>query len=280
MGPITLGTYSFDGINYADCGLCLLAYVNCDGSSCEKTLYAEEGSVEISEIGFETGDTFSAQLNGVVFREVEIDPSTYQSTVIPDGDTWCFDGFEFTQEVAIPEPPAPAECPDSANCIGAEIPDYQLMSCATGEMVSAHSLMDTQEKGLWMVLTASWCSACRQFIPEVRNTESELETNGVHVIYVMGENTDYLEPSLMECQQYANVYGEGALDRFYIDFSEGAAFRSTFDAMWPYTGPMGEFGLPWNGMVRSGMYNYEYVYADGSGVGDLNVGVNSLINNP
>ena len=33
------------------------------------------------------------------------------------------------------------------NCVGDAVPDYQLLSCATGELTSAHSLMDQEGKG-------------------------------------------------------------------------------------------------------------------------------------
>ena len=275
-GPTTPGTYSLDGINYADCGLCLLAYTNCSGESCEKTLYAEEGEVEITEIGLNNGSRLTARLRNVVFREVNIDSSTFQSTQVPNGQTWCVNDFEINQELANP---AASGCDQAGvNCLGESIPDYDLLSCATGEMVSAHSLMDQEERGLWMLLTAGWCSACRQVIPQIRDQEDTLTGLGVNVIYVMGEDSNYAEPDLDDCQRYANSYGPDAVERFYIDFGQGRSFANTFDNLWPYVGPNGEFGLPWSGIVRSGMYDYEYVYADGAGVGDINDGINSLVN--
>ena len=274
-GPTTPGTYSLDGLNFADCGLCLLAYTNCTEDSCEKTLYAEEGELEITEIGTSDGDRFTARFKNVVFREVTIDDSTFRSTEVPDGQTWCINDVEITQEFSNP---GAASCAGPGmNCIGDSIPDYTLLSCATGEMVSAHSLMDQEEKGLWMMLTAGWCSACSRTIPQVRSQEQRLAEVGVNVIYVMGEDSSYAEPDLAYCQRYASAYGEGALERFYIDFSQGRSFASTFDNLWPYTGPGGSFGLPWSGVVSSSMYNYEYIYADGAGVGDINNGINSLV---
>lgn len=50
-GPTEPGVYSLARINYADCGLCLLANTNCTEDGCDKVLYAEEGEVEITEIG-------------------------------------------------------------------------------------------------------------------------------------------------------------------------------------------------------------------------------------
>ena len=50
-GPTSPGRYELNGINYADCGLCLLMLVNCTGSAnCEKTLYADQGTVEITKL--------------------------------------------------------------------------------------------------------------------------------------------------------------------------------------------------------------------------------------
>ena len=274
-GPTEPGVYSLDGINYADCGLCLLAYTGCTAEGCEKTMYAQEGEVEITSIGLNNGDRFTARLNNVVFREVTIDTSTFTSTEVADGQTWCLNDYALDQELVDPNQ-STCERPE-INCLGESIPDYNLLSCATGEMVSSRSLMDEKEKGLWMILTAGWCSACRQFIPQIREQETMFDELGVNIIYVMGEDSNYAEPDLMDCQSYANSYGEGALDRFYIDYSAEGSFYSTFTNLWPYTGPQGEFGLPWNGMVRSGAGNYEYVYADGSNTGDVNTGLNALI---
>ena len=48
-GPTTPGSYSLDGINYADCGLCLLIAADCNGESCAKTFYADAG--DCTELG-------------------------------------------------------------------------------------------------------------------------------------------------------------------------------------------------------------------------------------
>ena len=44
-GPMVPGVYSLDGINYADCGLCLLIEMGCSNPQqpCSKTFYADAG---------------------------------------------------------------------------------------------------------------------------------------------------------------------------------------------------------------------------------------------
>ena len=69
----------------------------------------------------------------------------------------------------------------------------------------------------------------------------------------------------------------GALSRFYIDYGQQGSFRETFNSLWPYTDSNGSFSLPWNAMVRSGNYRYEYVYADGAG-GSYETGLSALVN--
>ena len=276
-GPTAPGTYELDGISYADCGLCLLAHKGCNSGECEQTFYAQEGTVEISELNFEGSGQLTARLNHIVFREVTINPSTSSATEVPEGQTWCLEEFDLNETLS-DLPSGSGDCgASSASCIGDAIADYELLSCATGETVSAHTLMDQNEKGLWMVLGAGWCGACSSFIPEVRAREASLDAQGVHTIYVLGEDRNGARPSLDYCSSYAARYGEGALARFYIDNSDGGSFRSTFSQLWPYTGPNGSFGLPWNAMVRSGAYRYEYVYADGAG-GSYEAGLNELIN--
>ncbi|MBT6433940.1 MAG: hypothetical protein HOK28_12645 [Deltaproteobacteria bacterium] len=98
-GPTEPGTYSVEGSNYADCGLCLLALTGCtEGGTCEKYFYADVGSVTITEFG-QNGETFAGELNSVVFKEVTIDPDTYVSTPVAGGETWCMNGHSFSLTV-------------------------------------------------------------------------------------------------------------------------------------------------------------------------------------
>jgi len=93
-GPSTPGTYSLDGNNYEDCALCLLLVLGCDADYyCEKVFFVDEGELDVAAMGG-GNQSFRATLNGAVFREVSIDPSTYRSTPVPGGDNWCLDDFE------------------------------------------------------------------------------------------------------------------------------------------------------------------------------------------
>ena len=93
-GPSGPGGYSLDGNNYEDCALCILLVMDCDGDyACDKVFFADEGSLDISQM--DGGNKpFQATLNGAVFREVSIDPNTYRSTPVPGGESWCLDNFQ------------------------------------------------------------------------------------------------------------------------------------------------------------------------------------------
>ena len=91
-GPTLPGTYTLDGSNYADCGLCVLLYEGCDAnlSNCVKTFFASEGEVLLDALPPQSSD-FEATLTNVVLEEVTIDPMTYTSTPVADGSLWCMD---------------------------------------------------------------------------------------------------------------------------------------------------------------------------------------------
>jgi len=93
FGPVQPGTYNLGGSNYADCGLCLQAAQNCS-LTCETDYYADEGLVHLTALWADNG-TFAGSFEGVVFREVTIDAATFVSTPVPDGKTWCMDGYSF-----------------------------------------------------------------------------------------------------------------------------------------------------------------------------------------
>ncbi len=94
FGPSAPGSFSLTGSNYSDCALCVVLITDCDEQySCDQVFFADVGTVDVWSIGA-AGSNFTATLSNVVFQEVEIDATTYVSTPVPGGDTWCVDGFQ------------------------------------------------------------------------------------------------------------------------------------------------------------------------------------------
>ena len=96
-GPTAPGMYALEGVNYRDCGLCLRIWANCGEESCEKSFYANEGIVEITEMGAD-GSLFVGALNNVVFKESTFDDD-YTSIEVSGGERWCVNGYTFELEV-------------------------------------------------------------------------------------------------------------------------------------------------------------------------------------
>ncbi len=256
-GPTTPGTYTLDGINYADCGLCLLAYSDCGDQACDKTFYAELGDVEITDIGFDDGLDFAGVLRDVVFEEVTIDSGTFRSTPVPGGETWCFGEFEFGATISQPQA---AECdPNTYSCVGDEVRDVSFQSCETGEMVSLRE-MNAEADGTWMIMTAGWCSACHAYIPTVFQRLAEggdMADANVNLMLILGED-DAGAPATYEfCQSYMTRYDHIASD-FYID----PGYETVFGNIWIYPDASGVFGLPWQGIFQGG--TNEFLYSDGN----------------
>ena len=272
-GPTSPGSYSLDGINYADCGLCLILSAECDGTSCAKTFYADAGDVDIDAIGFGEGEQFSGMLRDVVFTEVTIDAESFVSTPVPGGETWLIDDFAFNGFVS--SAPQAGECDSGRfDCIGETVSSFVFQSCATGEFVNIQDL-NADADGTWMILTAGWCSACHTWIPQVFDAiGADLSEFNINLMVILGEDTNGDAPTLDYCEGYGNQYDEG-LANFYIDNNGSQSYSTVFENVWIYPGDGGSFGLPWNGMFRGG--SGEYVYADGAGVGDINTGINAML---
>jgi len=91
FGPASAGTYNLSGGNYADCALCVLVIGDCNNEySCDQVFFAAEGTLSVQSLS-DHGGPFRATLRDAVFEEVSIDSSTYESSPIPGGDTWCID---------------------------------------------------------------------------------------------------------------------------------------------------------------------------------------------
>ena len=90
-GPDAPGTYALDGMNYADCGLCLLLLTDCSNDyQFDQVFFIRDGTLDIEAIS-PSGGPFRAILRDAVFEEVTIDATTYTSTPVEGGDAWCID---------------------------------------------------------------------------------------------------------------------------------------------------------------------------------------------
>ena len=87
------GVYSLAGSNYSDCALCVMVWFQCDANyNCEKAFIADEGNLNIRSMAG-VGSTFDATFENVVLHEVTVNPETYESTRVQNGETWCLDGY-------------------------------------------------------------------------------------------------------------------------------------------------------------------------------------------
>jgi len=278
-GPTEPGRYTVENENFADCGLCLLIFSGCDGQSCEKTFYADNATVNITALDG-PGGRFAATIESAVFQEVTIEQETYRSVPVAGGETWCVGDYAFDEAVGETMAPAPGgggspNNPDicnqqGVNCVGDNIPDFELLNCESGEMERVAGGDD--DRAVWLVLTAGWCPACADWLTQVSMIAADPMTQGIKFAFVFGENSARGEPSLRQCQQYAREYGGAA--NFYIDHDGQDSFRTTFSNLWPYLGPNGEFGLPWNGVLNA--QSREYVHGDNAGT-DLRDALISLL---
>jgi hypothetical protein len=266
-GRVGPGTYDLAGTNLDHCDVCVTAYRECDPQQgCHKVFYPRSGVVVIDTFGA-VGEHFTATLHGVVFEQVTIDRDTHHSTPVPDGDTWCDAEQVIDQEVL----PSPA-------LVGETVTDFRVQNCATEHFVSLHNY-GRNALGVWIIGSAGWCSACEQFIPQALRYLDQIEAQrgqfALRPMIIVGEDSNYKQPTLDFCRRYARHYGADPA-RFYIDHDGTSAFATTFQHIWPYLGANGEFGLPWNAIIRG--RTFEYVYGDRSGQPeDLNAALQSIL---
>ena len=256
-GPTEPGTYSLDGINFRDCGLCLLMLVNCSESgNCEKTLYAEQGTVVITKL--DSGN-FAARYEDVVYREVTVSEGDSTSTIVPGGTTWCANGYEFDQPLQSGSSGGASEeeiCNGPTACVGEEVSNFQVTSCATGEQVGMRDYFEGAGVGL-LLGTAGWCGACSARIPQVLSFMSS--NPQVKTAFLLGETNNRTQPDQRWCQQYARAKNI-PLENIFIDHDGEYSHSAFFQSMWPYPSD-GLIGLPYHAVVDP--VSGEYLYGDG-----------------
>ncbi len=89
------GDYDLTGSHYPDCAACVLVYEGCDENlgNCAHTYLATEGLLSVTGFG-ESGTQFTGTLTGAKLHEVTLDAQS-NSTLVPDGQTWCIDDYAF-----------------------------------------------------------------------------------------------------------------------------------------------------------------------------------------
>ncbi len=141
LGPKTPGTYSVDGENYVDCGLCLLLHAGCNDQGCQKTFFADEGELEITAIESDGGE-FAATYHNVVFKEVTIGDD-WVSTPVEGGETWCLNDLSVSEVITVP------------SMLGETVStDFEMLN-ASDEMVNIAELAQGK-KALFFIAVAGW----------------------------------------------------------------------------------------------------------------------------
>lgn len=268
-GPTGPGSYPLEGLNYSDCGLCVLAYSGCSGGTCDKTFFAYSGLVEIDSLGA-PGTPFKGRLVNVSLFEVTIDDQ-WVSTPVADGDIWCADGYDF--DIPLDQKMAEAVCVADGNgaLMGDNISNYSLQNC-NGDWVDLHSMCG-QAKAVWMQMVAGWCTACDASVPVMAAYGAQNAGWGLRIMVILGEDESYNQPTLSYCQQYAVNHNVDPGD-VYLDWgTEWGAWETTFSNIYPYAS--NGFGTPWNGVLRGS--NMEYVHWDVGGSVELDTTITGLL---
>ncbi len=268
-GPSGPGSYSLQDANVVTGGLRLVAYRGCGEQGCDKMFLPDTGAIEVTSFGG-FGQQFAAQLDGMRFREVVIDSEAGAITFVENGLTWCLDGHAFALEVKEPEVNHTCVGVGTGRMMGDNIANFTLLNCGTGQLVETHSMCG-RPKVIWVVATAGWCPACGQWLPRV-HSYAKPYGDDIRLMFVMGEDGYYGEPTLAYCEQYARSKGMDPND-FYIDYGQTyGGFETLFSNIYPYSSA--GIGLPWNALLRGS--NLEYVYNDNGG-GDILQVLQSLL---
>ncbi|TNF32647.1 MAG: hypothetical protein EP329_09525 [Deltaproteobacteria bacterium] len=290
-GASAPGTYDLSGSNYETCGNCVLVRTGCNSASgtCQKTYYADAGELVIDR--WETGGKFSGHLQGVVLKEVTIDPTTYHSTPVAGGGEWCLDQYVFEADVAAPvvgggntQPTCVEE--GTGTLVNDNIANFSLPNCY-GEQVALHD--SCGKKAMWLIGTAGWCSACHELltamVADYGGSLSRKKVNtrypGLDLLIVLGENQYGANPSQAYCQAYAEDLdidpamvlidnNPNTSDIPLIDPPGYAlpveSFATTWTNMNPYLVAEGDgvtVSTPWHMVLRA--TNMEYMWTDNLG---------------
>ena len=291
-GATAPGTYPLSG-SFNDCGNCVLLRRGCQqdgaGETCESTFYADAGDLEITSLG----DTFAGFLRGVDAHEITLD-STWNSTPVEDGKTWCLDDVAFSAqkpvEATVADPltgliegelQQTCVAEGTGRTVAKNVADFGLVNCY-GETVNLHDRCG-ETKVLWLMGTAGWCGACSQLLHGIGNdwgggiSDSTMPT-GVDMWVVLSEDQYGQKPSMPYCMQYAQSHGVDPA-KVVLDWTDASvsipltdpegyaldvnALGNVWQRIDPYLRATSDGGIqlfsPWHAVLRG--KNMEYVWS-------------------
>ena len=235
--PLPAGSYVLDAADGTDAEPMVRAYRDCDdaGENCNE-IYQATGVLVIESSGV-VGETFRARLDNVNFEEMEDDGSEPKRR----GTSFC--GSNVRWDSAI-ETNVLGECvaEGEGTARGDKVRDLTLKNCY-GDMVAVHDNCG-HVKAQVMVLTASWCSACRTRLPQTEQLITQYKEQGqpVEAYYVLGNgNTRGAPPTLQECFGDAQAKSIDPARVLLDDGNGRAGFNETMRRGWA---DMCDSGLP------------------------------------
>ena len=220
--PLPAGSYVLDAEDGADAEPLVRAYRDCDDDGSCNEIYQATGVLEIVSSGV-VGETFKARLNNVTFEEMEDDGSEPKRR----GTTFCGSNVRWDAPI---ETNVLGECvtEGEGNERGDKLRDLVLPNCY-GDMVAVHDNCG-RIKAQVMVMTAGWCSACRQRLPQTEALISQYKDQGqpVEAYYVIGQGNTRTPASIQDC--FADAQSKN-IDpaRMLLDNGNG---RAGFNEVW------------------------------------------------
>ncbi len=228
--PLPAGSYVLDALDGAEAEPLVRAYRDCDDDGVCNEIYQATGVLEIVSSGV-VGETFKARLNNLTFEEMANDGSEPKSR----GTTFCGSNVRWDAPI---ETNVLGECvaEGEGNQRGDKLRDLVLPNCY-GDMVAVHDNCG-RVKAQVIVMTAGWCSACRQRLPQTESLISQYKEQGqpVEAYYILGNGNERGVPSTMQ-----DCFGDAQsknIDpaRMLVDNGNGrAGFNETWRRTWVTT---------------------------------------------
>lgn len=261
-GAPAAGTFPLEGTSAVGAPLFVRGYTYCNDFDCAFPYVVEAGTLQLEEPGT-PGTRFSGWLRGLRLKQVRVSATTGEVIPFPSGKRWCAGDYRIDVEIP-PLSTAQGTCVEKGTGInvGDNVRNFTLTNCL-GEEVDLHARCGSS-KAVWIVATAGWCGACESFVPVAAKRQKELESKGLELLVVIGENNGGGAPSLQYCKDYAGAKGLDPSATF-IDNDGQRSWPVVFSAINTYSG--GSIGLPWNAVLDG--RSMEYVWSSNAGSGDL-----------